>query len=122
MFSHPADYTPVCTTELGAVAKIKSEFEPKGLTIVAPTQKYGYVAKGESAPPSVELKYIEQVRQQFYAPIITTPAPVNEENFRKYGASTTPTLVLIDRAGIVRLYHPGTMTYAELRGAIMKAL
>jgi thiol-disulfide isomerase/thioredoxin len=111
-----------CKGEAPDLAKIKSEFEPKGLTIVAPTQKYGYVAKGESAPPSVELKYIEQVRQQFYAPIITTPAPVNEENFRKYGASTTPTLVLIDRAGIVRLYHPGTMTYAELRGAIMKAL
>jgi thiol-disulfide isomerase/thioredoxin len=111
-----------CKGEAPDLAKIKSEFEPKGLTIVAPTQKYGYVAKGESAPPSVELKYIEQVRQQFYAPIITTPAPVNEENFRKYGASTTPPLVLIDRAGIVRLYHPGTMTYAELRGAIMKAL
>ena len=47
-----------------------------------------------------------------------TPAPVSEENFRNYGASTTPTLVLIDRAGIVRLYHPGAMTYEELRAAI----
>jgi len=60
------------------------------------------------------------VRQERYADIITTPAPVNEENFRRYGASTTPTLVLIDRAGIVRLYHPGRMTYEELRPLIAK--
>src|SRR5262245_20735610 len=35
LFSHPRDYTPVCTTELGAVAKIKSEFEQRGCKILA---------------------------------------------------------------------------------------
>ena len=60
--------------------------------------------------------------RSYYAPIITTPAPVNEENFRNYGASTTPTLVLVDRAGIVRVYHPGTMTYEELREAIERLM
>lgn len=111
-----------CKSEAPDLARLKSEFEPKGLTIVAPTQKYGYVAGGETAAPAVELRYIEQVRQKFYAPIITTPAPVNEENFRKYGASTTPTLVLIDRNGIVRLYHPGTMSYEELHAAIARVM
>jgi thioredoxin-related protein len=41
------------------------------------------------------------------------PVPLSEENFKSYGASTTPTVVLIDRAGIVRLYHPGQMTLEE---------
>jgi len=83
--------------------------------LIAPTQKYGYVAGGEDAPPEVELRYIEQVRQQYYGAIIDTPAPVSEENFSRYGASTTPTFVLIDTAGIVKTYHPGGMTYEELR-------
>ena len=35
LFSHPADYTPVCTTELGKTALLKSEFEKRNVKVLA---------------------------------------------------------------------------------------
>jgi thiol-disulfide isomerase/thioredoxin len=103
-----------CKWQSPILARLESEYGPKGLILIGPTQRYGYVAGGKDATPAEELKYIDEIRQRFYGDLAGMPVPVSQEDFRAYGASTTPTLVLIDRAGIVRLYHPGQMPYEEL--------
>lgn len=101
-----------CKAEASVVERLARE--NPALVIVGPTQRYGYVEGGEEASRDAELRYIETVRARYYARIPGMTVPVSEENFKAWGASTTPTLALIDRLGIVRLYNPGRMTYEEL--------
>jgi thiol-disulfide isomerase/thioredoxin len=110
-----------CKFDGPIIARLKEEFAPSGLAVIAPTQHYGYVAGGVEATPDVETKYMDEVRHKFYPGLLDVPAPVSEENFKNYGASTVPTIVLVDRRGIVRLYHPGRMTYEELRPLVEQA-
>jgi hypothetical protein len=58
------------------------------------------------------------VRDTSYPFLQSEAVPVSETNHTAYGVSTVPTLVLLDRRGIVRLYHPGNMSEAELIAAI----
>jgi len=111
-----------CKYEGPIISRLDSEFAPKGLTVLAPTQLYGYAAQGEDAKPKAELAYIGQVWQHYYPGLQNIPVPVSKSNFTNYGASTTPTLVLLDRKGRVALYHPGLLEYDDLRAAIEKTL
>ena len=111
-----------CKAEGPIITRLNSEFGTRGLMLLAPTQLYGYGAQGEDATPKDELPYIERVWQHFYPGLQGVPVPVSKENFNLYGASTTPTLVLLDRSGRVSLYHPGAMPYDELRAAIEKVV
>jgi len=111
-----------CKSMIPVLAAIRKDYEPRGLRIVLPTRLYGYVAGGEESAPAVEKPYIEKVRSQFYGTLSGLPAPLSSANFLTYGASSTPTIVLIDAAGTVRYYHPGTAPESELRAQIQKLL
>jgi thiol-disulfide isomerase/thioredoxin len=107
-----------CKYEGPIITRLRSEYAGRGLTVIAPTQFYGYAAQGEDAGPKTELAWIDTVRQRFYSGLLDVPIPISKANFDNYGASTTPTLVLIDRQGKVAVYHPGLMSYEDLRAAL----
>jgi cytochrome c biogenesis protein CcmG/thiol:disulfide interchange protein DsbE len=107
-----------CKGEAPIIGRLHAEYASKGLAVVAPTQRYGYAAGGEPATPGAELAYIRDTRNRYYSALLDVPAPVSQENLSLYGVSTTPTLVLLDRAGKVAFYHPGALSYEELRAAI----
>lgn len=110
-----------CKYEGPIITRLRSEYASRGLAVIAPTQYYGYAAQGEDATPKTELAWIDSVRQRFYSGLLDVPVPISKANFDNYGASTTPTLVLIDRRGLVSLYHPGLMSYDDLRAAVDKS-
>ena len=103
-----------CKAQSPVLAKLLDKYQAQGLTIVAPTQRYGYVARGATAAPDEELRYIVQIRDEHYPFLKTLPVLTNAANHDRYGVSTTPTIVIVDREGAVRLYHPGQMTEEAL--------
>jgi len=109
-----------CKAEAPIITQLRTEFASKGLTVLGPTRLYGYTAQVENAAPSDELAYIDAVRHRFYSGLLDMPVPISTHNFDVYGASTTPTLVLLDRAGKVAMYHPGALPYDQLKAEIEK--
>ena len=111
-----------CKAEAPVIAKLASELGPKGLVVIAPTRLYGYTADDDNAPAAKETAFIQKVFEKYYASISNAGVPLDAGNFERFGASTTPTIVLVDRRHVVRLYHPGVMDEASLRAAIAPLL
>jgi thiol-disulfide isomerase/thioredoxin len=99
-----------------------SKYRASGITVVAPTQRFGYVERRKPAGPAEELAYIEKIRDEFYPWMKTVSAPVSDDLYMKYGVSTTPTYVMIDRDGKVSSYLPGQPTSDELEVLIKKVV
>jgi thiol-disulfide isomerase/thioredoxin len=111
-----------CKADAPVIAQVQSEFAQQGFVVVAPTQRYGYIGAQEDVPPQQETQYIESVWQRYYRQLGGDAVPISKENFDLYGASTTPTIVLLARNGNVALYHPGAISYSDLRPEIEKLL
>lgn len=109
-----------CKTQGPILESLVNKYKSSGITVIAPTQRFGYAEKRRPVGPAEELKYIEQVRDEFYPWMKTISAPVSDEVYSRYGVSTTPTYVLIDRDGKVSTYLPGQPTLEQLEPLIKK--
>lgn len=111
-----------CKQQLPILEQLHENYGERGLAILGPTQIYGYVSRGQDATPEQELAYLRGAYQERYPIPSWMSVPVSQQNFLDFGVSTTPTLVVIDRDGIVQLYNPGNLPYEELSAHVERLL
>jgi hypothetical protein len=99
-----------------------AKYRSRGLALVAPTRRYGYVEGGRPAAPDKELRYIAQVRDTSYKFLQSVPVPIAESNHVAFGVDAVPTHVIIDRGGTIRFYNAGRLSEEELEDAIISVL
>jgi thiol-disulfide isomerase/thioredoxin len=107
-----------CKIQGPILETLLNKYKGTGLTLIAPTKLYGYVAQRKPAAPAEEIAYTKEILAKFYPWLNAHAIPVSADVFEKYGVSTTPTLVLIDRAGNVSKYNPGRLSAEQLEPLI----
>ena len=118
LFYFWAHWCPDCKRQEPVLGALYEEYHDLGLVIVGPTQFYGFVSRGQTATPEEELAYLNgDYTAQFPIPS-WMGVPISSNNFLNFGVSTTPTLVLVDRDGIVQRYNPGDLSHEELAALI----
>jgi thiol-disulfide isomerase/thioredoxin len=117
-----AHWCPDCKRQLPVLEQLNETYGDQGLAILGPTQLYGYVSRGEDATPEQELAYLRGAYQERFPVPSWMSVPISQQNFLDFGVSTTPTLVVIDREGIVQLYNPGDLPYDELAPHVERLL
>ncbi len=111
-----------CRSQAAALSRVLKKYQSRGLVLIAPTRLYGTGAEGKSVTPAEEKSHVEKIWAEGYAELAGVSIPIDTEIMVRYGVSATPTFVLIDRKGLVRLYTPTRLSEAELSRRIEEVL
>ncbi len=100
-----------CKAQVSAIAEVQRTHK---IEIIAPTTRYESVPDIENLTEQQENDHIEKVWRESYAALDKIPHPIDTQTMLDYRVSSTPTIVLIDRKGIVRSYRTSRLSAAEL--------
>jgi thiol-disulfide isomerase/thioredoxin len=110
-----------CKADAAKLARLEAKYASR-VAFLAPTRLYGRAGDVKDPTPEAEAAFIEKFWAESYPGLAAVPRPVDTETMVRYGASATPTWVLVDAQGIVRLYAPTRLTEAELSRGIESLL
>ncbi len=107
-----------CKAQAAALAAVTARHAATGLQLIALTQYY----EDDAAARITEKARVDSVWKDVYQGVGNAKVVLSNESMMRYGGSSTPTLVFIDRAGAVRRYTPTRLTEAELDRAVTALL
>jgi thiol-disulfide isomerase/thioredoxin len=106
-----------CRGQEPALAHVRKQFADRGVELVVLTRHFN---TGEER--SVESARMDSVWKSAFADVGPAPIVVSAASMERYGGSSTPTFVFVDRKGIVRRYTPTRLTEAELSRSVSALL
>lgn len=104
-----------CKAQYQALAAVKAKYAVTDLAWIAPTRIYPLPAAKDKAS-------IEKVWKESYQSLNDIAVPISDQTMERYGVSSTPTFVFIERSGKVSRYTPTRLTEAELVQSIDRIL
>jgi len=108
-----AEWCGDCKAQQATLARVRKSPAAQGVQFVALTRYYD-----DDATRAAEKARVEGVWNTLYADVGPMPIVLSTASMERYGGSSTPTFVFIDRTGVVREYTPTRLTEAELVGAL----
>jgi len=110
-----------CRAQAPSLTRVWQKYKASGLVLITATRLYGSL-DDKPATAEEETARVGKVWKEVYASLDGVPAVIDTETMVRYGVSATPTFVLVDRKGIVRLYTPTRLSEAELSRRIDEVL
>ena len=111
-----------CKAQAPILGRVLEKYRAKGLAVMAPTRLFGTGAENKPATPAEEKAWIEKAWKESYGMLDGVPTPIDTETMVRWGVSSNPTLALVDRKGLVRLYTPTRLSEEELSRRIEELL